>query len=70
MKKLNLHLYLVTDEAEKCRLGLLDTVRQAVAGGVTFVQYRTMQTDRKGVQEELDNLRPEEVSSEARIFPV
>jgi len=57
MKDLNLHLYLVTDEAEKCRLGLLDTVRQAVEGGVTFVQYRTTQTDRKRILAEALPLR-------------
>lgn len=57
MKDLNLHLYLVTDEAEKCRLGLLDTVRQAVVGGVTCVQYRTTQTDRKKVLAEALPLR-------------
>ena len=38
---LPLHLYLVTDEASKCANGLLPTVQQAVAGGVTFVQYRS-----------------------------
>ena len=39
-------LYLVTDEPPKCRLGLLPTVREAIAGGVTIVQYRTEQPDR------------------------
>ena len=38
---LPLHLYLVTDEASKCANGLLPTVQQAVAGGVTIVQYRS-----------------------------
>ena len=37
MKKFNLHLYLVTDEASKCRLSLLETVRKAADGGVTIV---------------------------------
>ncbi len=36
----SLHLYLVTDEASRCRHGLLDTVRMAVEGGVTLVQHR------------------------------
>lgn len=44
-KTFNLHLYLVTDEASKCRCGLLETVRQAVAGGVSIVQYRTVKTN-------------------------
>ena len=33
MKKFNLHLYLVTDEASKCRYSLLETVRKAADGG-------------------------------------
>ena len=37
MKSFNLHLYLVTDEAAKCRHSLLETVRKAVDGGVTIV---------------------------------
>ncbi|MBR5522664.1 MAG: thiamine phosphate synthase [Akkermansia sp.] len=45
MKKINYHLYLVTDESEKCRYGLLDTVKRAVQGGVTVVQYRTVNKD-------------------------
>ncbi len=38
---LPLHLYLVTDEVSKCANDLLPTVQQAVAGGVTIVQYRS-----------------------------
>lgn len=45
MKPFNLYLYLVTDEASKCRYSLLDTVRKAVAGGVTIVQYRSTNPD-------------------------
>lgn len=45
MKKFNLHLYLVTDEASKCRLSLLETVRKAADGGVTIVQYRSTNPD-------------------------
>ncbi len=40
---INYHLYLVTDEAERCRYGLLETVKRAVEGGVTLVQYRSEQ---------------------------
>lgn len=39
--QINYHLYLVTDEVERCRYGLVDTVRRAVEGGVTLVQYRS-----------------------------
>lgn len=41
MNTANYHLYLVTDEIERCRYGLLETVRRAVEGGVTIVQYRS-----------------------------
>lgn len=40
-----LSLYLVTDEASRCRHALLDTVRMAVAGGVSMVQYRCKEGD-------------------------
>lgn len=40
---INYHLYLVTDEAERCRYGLTETVKRAVEGGVTLVQYRSEQ---------------------------
>ena len=45
MKSFNLHLYLVTDEAAKCRHSLLETVQRAVDGGVTIVQYRSTNPD-------------------------
>ncbi len=41
MNTANYHLYLVTDEIERCRFGLVETVKQAVEGGVTIVQYRS-----------------------------
>lgn len=44
-RSINYHLYLVTDESEKCRHGLPETVRRAVRGGVTVVQYRTVNKD-------------------------
>ena len=44
-KQFNLSLYLVTDAPEKCRLGLLETVEAAVTGGVTVVQYRSVNPD-------------------------
>lgn len=45
MKEFSLHLYLVTDEAAKCRHSLLETVQRAVDGGVTIVQYRSTNPD-------------------------
>lgn len=45
MKEFSLHLYLVTDEAVKCRHSLLETVQRAVDGGVTIVQYRSTNPD-------------------------
>lgn len=41
MNTANYHLYLVTDEAVRCRHSLIETVRRAVEGGVTIVQYRS-----------------------------
>jgi thiamine-phosphate pyrophosphorylase len=41
MNPSTLSLYLVTDDADRCRHGLLDTVAAAVEGGVTLVQYRS-----------------------------
>lgn len=41
MNTADYNLYLVTDEIERCRYGLVETVRQAVEGGVTIVQYRS-----------------------------
>ncbi len=52
-----LYLYLVTDEANRCRHGLLPTVQEAVAGGVTMVQYRSSQSDRSAILAELLPLR-------------
>ncbi len=43
MNAANYHLYLVTDEIQRCRYGLVETVRRAVEGGVTIVQYRSEQ---------------------------
>lgn len=45
MKEFSLHLYLVTNEAAKCRHSLLETVQRAVDGGVTIVQYRSTNPD-------------------------
>lgn len=45
-RDIDYHLYLVTDESEKCRWGLLETVKRAIRGGVTVVQYRTATKDR------------------------
>ena len=45
MKEFSLHLYLVTDEAAKCRHSILETVQRAVDGGVTIVQYRSTNPD-------------------------
>ncbi|MBR4107745.1 MAG: thiamine phosphate synthase [Akkermansia sp.] len=43
----NLDVYLVTDAPERCRYGLLETVRRAVeGGGVSMVQYRSGHTNR------------------------
>ncbi|MDR2862373.1 MAG: thiamine phosphate synthase [Puniceicoccales bacterium] len=52
-----LHLYLVTDAPERCRLGLLDTVAAAVAGGVTLVQYRAVHPRKRACYEEARALR-------------
>ncbi len=41
MNTANYHLYLVTDEIERCRFGLVETVERAVEGVVTIVQYRS-----------------------------
>lgn len=53
----DLSLYLVTDEAEKCRHSLLYTVQQAVLGGVTIVQYRTVKRDHDTLLSEVLPLR-------------
>lgn len=56
-KKFDLNLYLVTDAPERCRYGLLETVRRAVAGGVSIVQYRRDQEDHAAVLAEVLPLR-------------
>ena len=56
-KPFDLNLYLVTDAPERCRHGLLETVRRAVAGGVSIVQYRREQADRATMLAEVLPLR-------------
>ena len=56
-KKFDLNLYLVTDAPERCRCGLLETVRRAVAGGVSIVQYRRDLEDHAAVLAEVLPLR-------------
>ncbi len=56
-KKFDLNLYLVTDAPERCRYGLLETVRRAVAGGVSIVQYRRDLEDHAAVLAEVLPLR-------------
>lgn len=56
-KKFDLNLYLVTDAPERCRYGLLETVRRAVAGGVSIVQYRRDLEDPAAVLAEVLPLR-------------
>ena len=56
-KKFDLNLYLVTDVPERCRYGLLETVRRAVAGGVSVVQYRRDLEDHAAVLAEVLPLR-------------
>ena len=56
-KKFDLNLYLVTDAPERCRYGLLETVRRAVAGGVSIVQYRRDLEDHAAVLSEVLPLR-------------
>ncbi|MBR5878166.1 MAG: thiamine phosphate synthase [Akkermansia sp.] len=56
-KKFDLNLYLVTDAPERCRYGLLETVRRAVAGGVSIVQYRRDLDDHEAVLAEVLPLR-------------
>lgn len=53
MNTANYHLYLVTDELERCRHGLLETVKQAVEGGVTIVQYRSEQLSHEEQREQV-----------------
>lgn len=56
-KEFDLNLYLVTDAPERCRYGLLETVRRAVAGGVSMVQYRRDLDDHAAVLAEVLPLR-------------
>ena len=56
-KKFDLNLYLVTDAPERCHYGLLETVRRAVAGGVSIVQYRRDLEDHAAVLAEVLPLR-------------
>lgn len=53
MNTANYHLYLVTDEIERCRHGLLETVKPAVEGGVTIVQYRSEQLSHEEQREQV-----------------
>jgi thiamine-phosphate pyrophosphorylase len=46
-------LYLVTDETERCRYGLVETVRRAVEGGVTIVQCRSEQLNHEQQREQV-----------------
>lgn len=56
-KTFDLNLYLVTDAPERCRYGLLETVKRAVAGGVSIVQYRRDLDDHAAVLAEVLPLR-------------
>lgn len=53
----DLRLYLVTDAPESCRYGLLETVKRAVQGGVTVVQYRREHADDETMLAEARPLR-------------
>lgn len=54
----DLDVYLVTDAPERCRYGLLETVRRAVeGGGVSIVQYRSAHTNRADLLAEAIPLR-------------
>ena len=56
-RNFDLNLYLVTDTPERCRHGLLETVRRAVSGGVSIVQYRRDLDDHAAVLAEVLPLR-------------
>ena len=56
-RSFDLNLYLVTDTPERCRHGLLETVRRAVSGGVSIVQYRRDLDDHAAVLAEVLPLR-------------
>ncbi len=53
MNTANYHLYLVTDEIERCKLGLVETVKRAVEGGVTIVQYRSEKLNHEQQKEQV-----------------
>lgn len=53
MNTANYHLYLVTDEIERCRFGLVETVKRAVEGGVTIVQYRSEKLNHEQQKEQV-----------------
>lgn len=53
MNTVNYHLYLVTDELERCRHGLLETVKRAVEGGVSIVQYRSEKLNHEQQREQV-----------------
>ena len=57
MKPECLRLYLVTDAPERCSLGLAETVRRALAGGATLVQYRRERADAATMLREAAELR-------------
>lgn len=52
-----LRLYLVTDSPERCSCGLLETVRRAICGGATVVQYRREHADPATMLQEAAMLR-------------
>lgn len=52
-----LRLYLVTDAPERCSCGLLETVRRAICGGATVVQYRREHADSATMLHEAAQLR-------------
>lgn len=52
-----LRLYLVTDSPERCSCGLLETVRRAICGGATVVQYRREHADPATMLQEAAQLR-------------
>lgn len=53
MNTANYHLYLVTDELERCRHGLMETVKRAVEGGVSIVQYRSEKLNHEQQREQV-----------------
>jgi len=53
----SLHLYLVSDEPIKCHFGLFETIKKAIDGGVTIVQYRSEEADAELVLQEARALK-------------